>query len=78
VSDTLREVALAADPALQEYAVARPAGGRYGDSERGFVLEAVAELADLISACAQAQAENRPEHAERRWAEAADKLAPTG
>ena len=124
MSDTLREVALAADPALQEYAVARPAGGRYGDSERGFVLEAVregyemhyaeprafagmdqdlrllagdalyalglerlaatgdleavAELADLISACAQAQAENRPEHAEGRWAEAADKLAPTG
>ena len=124
MSDTLREVALAADPALQAYAVAQPAGGRYGGSERGFVLEAVregyemhygelrafagmdqdlrllagdalyalglerlaatgdleavAELADLISACAQAQAENRPEHAEGRWAEAGDKLAPTG
>jgi hypothetical protein len=39
-------------------------------------LEAVAELADLISACAQAQAENRPERAEERWAAAAEKLAP--
>ena len=39
-------------------------------------LEAVAELADLISACAQAQAENRPERAEQRWSAAAQKLAP--
>jgi hypothetical protein len=39
-------------------------------------LEAVAELADLISACAQAHAENRPEQAEARWAAAAEKLAP--
>ena len=38
-------------------------------------LDAVAELADLISSCAQAQAEGRPEQAERRWAESAEKLA---
>jgi hypothetical protein len=30
-------------------------------------LAAVAELADLISACAQAQAEGRPETCERLW-----------
>lgn len=30
-------------------------------------LAAVAELADLISACAQAQAEGRPDDAEARW-----------
>jgi hypothetical protein len=40
-------------------------------------LEAVAELADLISACAQAHAESRPEQAERHWAAAAEKLAPS-
>jgi len=39
-------------------------------------LEAVAELADLISACAQAHAENRPEHAEAHWAATAEKPAP--
>ena len=39
-------------------------------------LAAVAELADLISDCARAQAENRPEAAEERWLEAAKKLAP--
>jgi hypothetical protein len=39
-------------------------------------LEAVAELADLISTCAQAHAENRPERAEQRWRAAAEKLAP--
>ncbi len=39
-------------------------------------LAAVAELADLISACAQAHAESRPEQAEGRWADAAKKLAP--
>jgi hypothetical protein len=39
-------------------------------------LVAVAALADLISACAQAHAENRPEQAERHWATAARKLAP--
>jgi hypothetical protein len=39
-------------------------------------LEAVAELADLISDCAQAHAENRPDAAEERWQAAADKLAP--
>jgi hypothetical protein len=44
-------------------------------AERGD-LEAVAELADLISCCAQAQAESAPEQAERRWAESAKKLAP--
>jgi hypothetical protein len=38
-------------------------------------LEAVAELADLISACAHAQAESRPEQAEKHWADTADKLA---
>jgi hypothetical protein len=119
----LRDIAAAADPALGEYAVADPAGERYGGgSTRAWVLEAVregyelhygtprafagmdddlrllagdalyamglsrlaetgdldavAELADLISACAQAQAENRPERAEERWAQAAKKLAP--
>ena len=41
-------------------------------------LAAVAELADLISACAQAHAESRPEQAEERWAHAAKKLAPSG
>jgi len=121
VSDTLRDVALASDPALQEYAVPQPTGARYGDSDRGFVLEAVregyemhygeprafagmdddlrllagdalyalglerlaatgdleavAELADLISDCAQAHADNRPEQADERWAAAAQKLA---
>jgi len=39
-------------------------------------LDAVAELADLISACAQAHAENRPEQAEARWAATAENLAP--
>ena len=39
-------------------------------------LAAVAELADLISACAQAHAENRPEQAERHWTATAEKLAP--
>ena len=38
-------------------------------------MGAVAELADLISDCARAQAESRPEHAETRWAKTADKLA---
>jgi len=31
-------------------------------------LDAVAELAELIAACARAQAEGRPEQAERLWA----------
>jgi geranylgeranyl pyrophosphate synthase len=39
-------------------------------------LEAVAELADLISDCARAQAENRAHAAEERWAVSAEKLAP--
>jgi hypothetical protein len=38
-------------------------------------LEAVAELADLISDCARAHAEGRPEQAEKRWIESAGKLA---
>ena len=38
-------------------------------------LQAVAELADLISDCARAHAENRPEAADMRWSAAADKLA---
>ena len=37
-------------------------------------LEAVAVLADLISACARAQAEDRPELAERAWPEAERRL----
>jgi hypothetical protein len=41
-------------------------------------LDAVAELADLISDCAQAQAENRPDAAEERWVVSAKKLAPNG
>ena len=45
-------------------------------AERGD-LDAVAELADLISDCAQAQAESRPEAAEERWTAAAQKLAPS-
>ncbi len=123
MSDVLHDLVLAADPALQPYAAADPGPGRYGDSERGFVLEAVregyelhygeprafegmdddlrllagdalyalglarlaetgdleavAELADLISACAQAHAENRPRAAEERWSAAAHKLAPS-
>jgi hypothetical protein len=43
-------------------------------AERGD-LAAVAELADLISACAQAHADNRPEQAEERWVVSAQKLA---
>jgi hypothetical protein len=39
-------------------------------------LAAVAELADLISACAQAHAEGRPEQAEIRWRTSAEKLSP--
>ena len=38
-------------------------------------LEAVAELSDLISACAQAQAEGRPDRAERLWRETASRLS---
>jgi hypothetical protein len=41
-------------------------------------LAAVAELADLISDCAQAQAEGAPEQAEERWRRAAAKLAQSG
>jgi hypothetical protein len=38
-------------------------------------LAAVAELADLISASAQAEAEGRPEDAEARWEASARALA---
>ena len=38
-------------------------------------LAAVAELADLISACAEAHAEGRPEQAEERWKRSAQKLS---
>jgi hypothetical protein len=118
MSQALREITAAADPALREYAAADPRDAGYG----GFVLEAiregyelhygtprafegmdddlrllagdalyalglsrlaetgdleaVAELADLISACAQAHAESRPEQAEAAWATSAGKLAP--
>ncbi len=40
-------------------------------------LEAVAELADLISACARAQAEGEPVTAERVWAASEQRLAGT-
>jgi hypothetical protein len=38
-------------------------------------LTAVAELADLISACAQAEAEGRPGDAEARWESSVKELA---
>ena len=38
-------------------------------------LVAVAELADLISACAQAEAEGRPHAAEARWERAIEALS---
>jgi hypothetical protein len=38
-------------------------------------LAAVAELADLISACAQAEAEHRPRDAEARWQAAIEALS---
>ena len=38
-------------------------------------LTAVAELADLISACAQAEAEGRPHDAEARWQAAIQALS---
>jgi hypothetical protein len=41
-------------------------------------LSAVAELADLISACAQAHADNRAEQAETHWTASAQKLARAG
>jgi hypothetical protein len=39
-------------------------------------LAAVAELADLISACAQAEAEGRPDAAEARWEASIEALSP--
>jgi hypothetical protein len=39
-------------------------------------VDAVAILGDLISRCAQAQAEGRPEQAERLWEETAQRLHP--
>lgn len=118
MSDTARQIAAAADPALRAHAVADPPPGRYGDFvldaiREGYELHygtprvfggmdddlrllagdalyalglerladsgdlaAVAELADLISDCAQAQAESSAEAAEHRWATSADRLAP--
>lgn len=38
-------------------------------------LDAVAELAELISACARAHGEGRPAAAERAWAQARERLA---
>jgi hypothetical protein len=46
-------------------------------SARGDV-EAVAELADLISLSAQAHAEGRPNDAERLWRASAEALSPSG
>ncbi len=46
-------------------------------AERGD-LDAVAELSDLISLTARAQAEGRPEHAEQLWVTSARALAPAG
>jgi hypothetical protein len=40
-------------------------------------LEAVAELSDLISACARAHAEGHPEQAEARWDQSARLLSST-
>ncbi len=41
-------------------------------------LEAVAELADLISLSAQAHAEGRPDDAELLWRASAEALSPSG
>lgn len=41
-------------------------------------LEAVAELADLISLCARAHAEGEPERAERLWEASVQALGPDG
>jgi hypothetical protein len=41
-------------------------------------MDAVAELSDLISLTAQAQAEGRPERAEQLWVTSARALAPAG
>ena len=41
-------------------------------------LEAVAELSDLISLCARAHAEGRPELAEALWAASAEAMAGSG
>jgi hypothetical protein len=41
-------------------------------------LEAVAELADLISLCAQAEAESRPEAVEQLWEATLAALSPPG
>ena len=46
-------------------------------AERGD-LEAVAELADLISLCARCQAEDRPERAEQLWAATVARLGDGG
>jgi hypothetical protein len=41
-------------------------------------LEAVAELADLISLCAKAEAEGRRDESERLWSATAEALSPGG
>ena len=46
-------------------------------AERGDVA-AVAELSDLISLCAQVQAEGHPELAERLWEASLEALSPAG
>lgn len=51
------------------YAIGLERVAEHGD------LAAVAELADLISACAQAEAEGRPRDAEARWEAAIEALA---
>lgn len=61
------DLRLLAGDALYALGLSRLAGA--GD------LEAVAELADLISASAQAHAEGRPEDAEGLWAASAVALA---
>jgi hypothetical protein len=52
------------------YALALDRLARDGD------LEAVAELSDLISACARAQADGREDLIESLWRAAADRLQP--
>jgi hypothetical protein len=51
------------------YAIGLECLAEHGD------LAAVAELADLISACAQAEAEGRPGESEARWEVSAKALA---
>ena len=68
--DVLREVDLRLLAGDALYALGLERLAQDGD------LEAVAELADLISDCAQAHSENRADAAEQRWAAAARRLGP--